>query len=782
MSAEIPQTPSTESASAPVRNSKKVTYALMGLSFALIVGGIALVGVLYSTGGSSSSNNVPDSNNVKVVTPTKYSTTSIKAAVTNYGAAGDSIVISLSTIGGAVPLVVSANPPVQDIAVVGSNAVVHGLEKGTAYTFSISPRSGAKGKDGLPVKTQSLLLDSVPAKPFYNTIVGNVNVEIEAQSPKKSVSTTYIIVPALPPGMLFDKATGAISGASKVLSNKQYVVTAKNSRGTTASAGFQILILASGVTVASTIAQATTKAPTGPVIGGNADGILFTGQAIAAPQGATKVLYGNDNRIYAATFGGAIFSWAVDENYLLSDMETINTIKNNHPGANEANEILGMATNPFDGDTVRLYLSLNWLFRDGGGCRTGNPVNYPSKIVMLTKVSKGTWTETVIVENLSASAYDHGTNNLIFDQNGDLLIHVGSHTNAGVANCKLGDMDSGPLDTAIIKVPLSKDWGKTPAKRTLSYTVNGVKDMNARNSINAFAVGTDITIHATGIRNSYGGIFTTSGYFIVTDNGPNVGYGLQTQNGVPAGEVTFTNDEVNKIIPGKYYGSPNPNKARMGANPQEGNYIPGNKPSEGNYKGPILTVLPSTPGITQLRSMAFGGKMKDAIILQKYKAGCTWLLFDETFETPQSAPRTFPGTNLFAGLDVTTAPGGAILGVAYKYNKLNVAYPVDPANVNGALLAYDIHPMWTPAAGGNSFVIGGANFPADVQVFIGGQKATVTSVSAGGKRIFGKFPAGTASTTLLDVEVKTVDGLVSKVIPKAMRYLGIPGSEPTYMI
>jgi len=396
----------------------------------------------------------------------------------------------------------------------------------------------------------------------------------------------------------------------------------------------------------------------------------------------------------------------------------------------------------------------------------------------LTKQSKGVWIETVLVENLSESAYDHATNEVQFDQNGDLLIHVGSNTNAGVANCKLGDMDNGPLDTAIIKLPLSKGYGK----RTLSYTVNGAKDMNARNTLNAVATGTDITIHATGIRNSYGGKFTVAGYYIATDNGPNVGYGLQIQNGVNAGEVTFTNDEVNKVMPGKYYGSPNPNVARGGKNPEEMNYKPGSAPSDGNYKAPIMTVLPSTPGIAIYNAMTFGGKMKDALILQKYKAGCTWVKFDETYETKLAGPYTFPGTNLFAGLDVTTVPGGSIIGVAYKYNKLNIAFPIDAENTGANLLAYDIHPQWTPAAGGNSFVIGGANFPQDVQVFIGTQQATVTSVSVGGKRIFGKFPAGVASKEVLDVTVKSADGLVTKVIPNAMRYLGLPGSEPTYTV
>ena len=48
MAGETAQTPTNKSASAPASTSKKLTYALMGLSFALIIGGIALIGVLYS--------------------------------------------------------------------------------------------------------------------------------------------------------------------------------------------------------------------------------------------------------------------------------------------------------------------------------------------------------------------------------------------------------------------------------------------------------------------------------------------------------------------------------------------------------------------------------------------------------------------------------------------------------------------------------------------------------------------------------------------------------------
>jgi hypothetical protein len=505
--------------------------------------------------------------------------------------------------------------------------------------------------------------------------------------------------------------------------------------------------------------------------GPNTDGVAFTSKRFDITPKPTKIFYAPDNRVYVANGGGkngksSIISYAVDEDYNTSDVEVIDIISQTYPTIPYI--VLGMTTNPFEGDNWKLYVTISFLFPDGGKCiPSGLPIPYPNKVLALTKVSKGVWTLKVVAEGIPNSGYDHATNGLVFTSNGDILVGVGSATNAGIKNCKLGNLDNNPLDDAILKIPFSNGAGYYNAK----YFVNGVETNDMRYGINA-DVTTDMEVVASGARNPFQMIMTTSGHFLFTDNGPNTGFGtISVSATVEGGEITSNKDKLNKVVAGKYYGYPNRNRGRKNA--WENTYIPATDlVPTATYKPAVTLLDASSSGLTQYRSMALGSKAYNSLFIQKYKGSTRYVIPSDDMESIIGAVQDVPGMGLTEALDIFHAPGGVLLTAAYQFDHTDVSFPVD--KTTGAT-AYDITPWRTPAAGGNKFVIGGKGFGDSATVTINGISCTVTSVTA--KRIYGVFPAMPASPTLLDVVVST-NGIAS-TIPKAVRFLGAPGSEPT---
>ena len=61
-----------------------------------------------------------------------------------------------------------------------------------------------------------------------------------------------------------------------------------------------------------------------------------------------------------------------------------------------------------------------------------------------------------LITGLPVSGRDHAINGMTFDDAGNLLIAVGSATNAGVPSLPMGTLPNSPLDAAILKAPIFK--------------------------------------------------------------------------------------------------------------------------------------------------------------------------------------------------------------------------------------------------------------------------------------------------------------------------------------
>jgi len=136
----------------------------------------------------------------------------------------------------------------------------------------------------------------------------------------------------------------------------------------------------------------------------------------------TNAAWGPDGRLYVAQLGGQVTAIEFDEAYNIVSQGT-------HVGVSEQsnNDLIGIAFNPYDPPTpVRLYLGHGEHWANGGTIPT-EPSPYSGQISTLDGPD---FDDPVpLITGLPVSNHDHAINQIAFDNNGDLLISVGSMTN-----------------------------------------------------------------------------------------------------------------------------------------------------------------------------------------------------------------------------------------------------------------------------------------------------------------------------------------------------------------
>ena len=481
----------------------------------------------------------------------------------------------------------------------------------------------------------------------------------------------------------------------------------------------------------------------------------------------TQAAWGQDGRLYVGSLVGTITALAFGDDYQLdpNQSQVITTLE-----GFSNNQILGITTNPFDPPgVVRLYVAHGEIYANGGDCFAGSSA-YSGQVSVLTGPDFNV--VEPLITDLPVSNHDHAINGLEFDNNGDLLITVGGNTNAGVPSCPMGGLPESPLSATILKAKVS-DPNFNGQVVYLESATGLPNDDQVFGDVVDVAPDVDVAVFASGFRNPFDLVLATWNKIYATDNGPNAGYGAASTSATTQGPSPEDIDELNLIEEGHYYGHPNRNLGRYDdrLNVYNGTAelsIPG------VFTQAITTFPPSTNGIAEYRAQTFQGAMRGELLTQMWDG--------QTFRIELSADGRTVASNTtlpvsLDALDVVTGPGGVVIGVDYTDNKLVIARPVDAAAVG--LTVYDVFPWRAPAAGGNSFVIGGSGFgdPGNTSVTIGGVPAVLTTVS--GTRIRGTIP-GTLSPTpeLLDVVVTV--GAESRLLPAAFRYLFEPGNEPQH--
>ena len=222
--------------------------------------------------------------------------------------------------------------------------------------------------------------------------------------------------------------------------------------------------------------------------------------------------------------------------------------------------ILGIAFNPFDPPTpVKIYISHSLLYGKDGTCFTG-PFGYVGQVSVLT--GPGFGTVQPLVTGLPTSNHDHGVNGLAFDNEGDLLIAIGSSTNAGITHCNMGGIPESPC-----RQPSSRPGSRRPGfNGNVTYVVSTTGQPNndqMSGPLVDVAAGVDVGVFGAGLRNPFDVVWTTKGRLFATDNGPNSSFGEASTSATTQAPVPDTPDELLAIVDGGYYGHPNRSRGRV---------------------------------------------------------------------------------------------------------------------------------------------------------------------------------------------------------------------------
>lgn len=480
----------------------------------------------------------------------------------------------------------------------------------------------------------------------------------------------------------------------------------------------------------------------------------------------TSGAWGPDGRFYVSNVHGRLAAITFDEDYNATDVEQILALQ---PLVDD--DILGIAFNPFDPPSpVKIYLAHSEIFAQNGDPPTSY-YEYNGKVTVLTGPTFDLGSAETLISGLPVSNHDHAINGLVFDNNGDLLIAIGSATNAGIEWPESGGLPESPLSAAIIKAETSRP----DFNGAISYveTVSGTPNNDARDGdIVDVAPGVHVAVHASGLRNVYDIVYTTKRRLYASDNGPNNGFGPASLGPGSTGPDPQEPDELLFVEYGNYYGHPNPNRARYDA--RQWVYQPATAADiPGVFTQNIKLISSSTGGIVEYRADTFLGQMRGNLLVQRWNSNAKIVVLSLDGRSVVSSNNLAPNVS---PLDIQTGPGGVILAVDYSSNRVTPLLPDDLA-VTG-MTVYDIFPWRATSTGGQPFVIGGENFGTlgDTTVTIAGMDATLTSVTS--KRIHGIFPAQPLpTTTLLNVNVDSNGE--SDVLVAAFRYLfPTPGLEP----
>jgi N-acetylneuraminic acid mutarotase len=470
--------------------------------------------------------------------------------------------------------------------------------------------------------------------------------------------------------------------------------------------------------------------------------------------------WGPDGRFYVGGVDGTITALSFDDNYTVTNTQTISTLT-----TNGSPNILGIAFNPFDPPSpVKIYVGHSQLFANGGECFDGvSP--YSGYVSVLTGPDFDT-AETLI-DGLPVSNHDHGVNGIQFDNQGRLIVAVGGNSNSGIPDCPMGDLPESPLSAAILRADITK----SNFSGNVTYIETGTSITNndqVFGDIVDVAPGSDIEVFATGFRNPLDLVYTTDGRLYTGDNGPNAGYGASSTSATTEGPDGDDNDTLNLILEGHYYGHPNRNRGRY--DDRQNVYHDNSEASiPGVFTQGLGIFLPSVNGIDEYRAQTFNGSMRGELIFQKWN-GSTYRI--KLTEDGRGISSTLLVPAAIDGLDIVCSPGGALIGMDYTDNEIVVAKPVDISAAGTK--AFDIFPWRAPASGGTPFVIGGTGFAAlsNTVVSIGSSNAVLTYVST--NRIRGIIPSNPAPTAdFLDLTVTS--GGNETIISNAFRYLPEPG-------
>jgi fibronectin type 3 domain-containing protein len=463
-------------------------------------------------------------------------------------------------------------------------------------------------------------------------------------------------------------------------------------------------------TAGSTFLPYVATFTTGNTGGPSTSNIQFDKVALTTTNGSsyTSVTIGPDKKLYATTIDGHIIRWNLNADGTLGTSQIIDTIRNKEGGDRA---IIGLTFDPKStASNLIAYVSSNAPSLE-------NAPDWSGKITKLTGANLSTATD--LITNLPRSIRDHMTNQMVFGPDGALYISQASTSAMGAPDNAWGLRPEHLLNAAILRLDLTK-LGSSP----LNVQTEGVS-----NPYNPFAAGAPLTIYATGVRNSYDLIWTSTGHLYASTNGSAAnGATPASPDGTVKGisPVTQTEDDFfYDIKQGKYYGHPNPTRGEYvqdGGNPTTGvdnilangnyteeftQYPVGTKP-DSDYEGAIWDYGKnySPNGMIEYKGNAFGGALDGKILVVRYSGGDDIIVLSPNADGSKitSAQTGIAGFTQFVDpLDITEDTNTGFLYVAeYGGQRITLLKPIQAgANIDVSKKSFYFNDIQTASSGGS---------------------------------------------------------------------------------
>lgn len=484
---------------------------------------------------------------------------------------------------------------------------------------------------------------------------------------------------------------------------------------------------------------------------------------------------------------------------LCSSNELIDERFRTEEGKPSARTVLGLTFDPRDTEP-RPYASVNSLFWDRVREITrSNPRRWSNgNIERLVKTSGSVqclrWEKT-IVENLPVSDGDHAVNEMVFTQDGDLLIAIGGFTNGGLPFEKLG----GNWETyfagavAIAHLSLGDKFDGTIVYDT---------PLNLRT---AKPISGDVELYATGFRNLFSMIMARDGTVYGVDMGTNCGFGNASSScsqyveseallrdtaqfdlffpgntmvdpGSEFGpDCVYGGSRRDKLViikEGKFYGHANIQRALLTNKRGECVWIDPytfrspppqlTKPPR-NYEKHIAMFESPMLGVREYGSNLFCGRMRGDFVFSRYGP-------KETFRARKLAREKVDEL-----VEILTDKGGLRTeenahGYLFHPRIYGVGLNVlTPRVTRTGFFVVNALPMRHGRNGGKQLIVGGWGFTKDVKVFVGSQPCDVKEVTDREIRcIVPPFAAGSES-----VDVKVEQESSESALPAALLYMSV---------
>ncbi len=358
----------------------------------------------------------------------------------------------------------------------------------------------------------------------------------------------------------------------------------------------------------------------------------------ASGQTYSAVEMGPDGKLYAATLDGKIQRFVINTDGTLGAPELINTIINNNGGPRL---IAGIVFDPTStASNLIMYVSHSDATFPGSA-------DYSGKISRLTGANLTTYHDLAF--NLPRSYGDHTTNQMAFKPGTNLLyVSQGAMNAMGAPDNGWKNRPESKLSAAILQLDLGKYNFASPVALNVKTDDGG--------TYNPFDPANALTLYATGVRNSYDLLWHSNGHLYSATNGSAANGNIpatpsnlsdaprridqnaakspaytQAAPGITKNSVTET-DKLFDVLPGKYYGHPNPSRGEYiynaGNNPNDtftddlALYPVGLNPDR-NYGGVAYTIGEnySPNGSIEYKGNAFGGSLNGAMMIARYSGG-----------------------------------------------------------------------------------------------------------------------------------------------------------------